>query len=146
MNTLTYLIFLAVLGVVAFFKGGPNSGTFQVFLAAAALGAIPWYFGTRDRTKPPSFAEKVFATLWVWLRRLLGFTVGGFCIVGAYFMATSNPGGKSQSSLWLGSLALAVFGGVVVYLGVFGQGTNKYDFRDDISLHSENKKRYRWWF
>ena len=99
MNTFTYLALLAVLVVVTLLKGGFNSGTLVVLFTAAALGAIPWYFGTRDRTKPPSFIEKGFATLWVWLRRLVCFTVGVSLMFGAFYTVTSNPDGKSISDL-----------------------------------------------
>lgn len=145
MNTPTYLVLLLVFAVMAFLKGGADKGTLYIFFAAAALCAIPWYFGTRDRTKPASFIEKTLATLWVWFRRLIGFTIGGGLIAGGFFMATSPVGAQSLSNL-LGALGLAAFGAFVVYLGMFGQGHKKHDFRDDIRLHQENKRRYRWWF
>jgi hypothetical protein len=146
MNTFTYLAFASIIGVGIFWKGGLNTGTVVVFLVAVLLGTIPWYFGTRDRTKPPSIGEKILAGLWVWLRRLLGFTVGGAFMVGAVYMATSNPDGTPLSDLWLGVLALFLFGLFLFYLGLFGQGPNQSELRDDIRLHTENKKRYRWWF
>jgi hypothetical protein len=145
MNTPTYLVLLLVFAVVLFLKGGTDKGVLYIFLAAAALCAIPWYFGTRDRTKPASLVEKTLATLWVWFRRLIGLTLGGGLIVGGLFMATSSKVVPSLSN-FLGALGLAAFGAFVVYLGIFGQGHEKHDFRDDIRLHRENKRRYRWWF
>lgn len=112
----------------------------------ALLAAIPWYFGTRDRTRPPSQVEKVLATLWVWLRRLVGFTVGGALMIGAFSTATSNPAGKSLTDIWLAVLALIAGGIFIFYLGFFGQGPKRSELGDDIRLHSENKRRYRWWF
>ena len=146
MNTLTYFALLSLIGVVAFWRGGANSGTFLLLLMVAVLAAIPWYFGTRDRTKPPSHVEKVLATIWVWLRRLVGFTVGGALMVGAFSTATSNPDGKSPTDIWIAAVALVAGGIFFFYLGLFGQGDKKSELRDDLRLHSENKRRYRWWF
>lgn len=146
MNTITYLALIALVAVAALWKSGVNSGTFFVLLAAAALGAIPWYFETRDRTKPPSLFETGLATLWVWLRRLVCFTVGGFLMFGAFSTVTLNSDGKSLSDVWLAALALIAGGGFFFYLGFFGQGHKQSELRDDILLHSKNKQRYRWWF
>lgn len=146
MSTATYLTFLLILAAAALAKGGANLGTLLIFLAATVLCAIPWYFGTRDRAKPPSLVERLFATAWVWFRRFLCFTVGGLCFVGAAFMATSPQAAKDFSRPGLTALAIALFGAAICYLGVFGQGKNQYDLRDDIRLHKENKRRYRWWF
>ena len=145
MNTPTYFVLLLVFAVVSFLKGGADKGSFYIFFAAAALCAIPWYFGTRDRTKPASVIEKTLATLWVWFRRLIGLTIGGGLIAGGVFTATSSRVAPSLSNL-LGALGLAAFGAFVVYLGIFGQGHSQSDFRDDLRLHKENKRRYRWWF
>jgi hypothetical protein len=146
MNTATYLGLLVVLAVVALLKGGLSTGTIVTFSAAASLAAIPWYFGTRDRRSPPSRTETFLAALWVGLRRLVGFSVGGYLFFGAFSIAISNPGFKQQDALLLEVLALLGGGVFFFYLGFFGQGNQRSALRDDIRLHAENKRRYRWWF
>ena len=146
MNTATYLGLLVVLAVAALLKGGLSIGTVVIFFAAALLAAIPWYFGTRDRSNPPSRTETFLAALWVGLRRLVGFSVGGYLFFGAFSIAISNPGLKQQNALLLEVLALMGGGVFFFYLGFFGQGNQRHALRDDIRLHAENKRRYRWWF
>ena len=146
MNTPTYFGFLTLVGVGVFYFGGVNVGTFSVFLFAAGLGAIPWYFETRDRSAPPSVPEIVLATVWLWLRRLVGFGMGGYFWFGAFTTVISNPQKKSFDDMWITALALAAGGLLFLYLGSFGQGHERSELKDDIRLHAENKKRYRWWF
>ena len=146
MNTPTYFGFLTLVGVGVLYFGGVNTSTFLVFLLAAGLGAVPWYFETRDRDAPPSLAEIVFATFWLWLRRLVGFGMGSYFLFGAFTTVMSSPQKKSFDDMWLTALALAAGGLCFLYLGYFGQGHKRSELRDDICLHAENKKRYRWWF
>ena len=146
MKLLTYLAFFVLLALVAFLKGGLNSSTVYGFLLLAVVTAIPLYFGTRDRQKPASTFETILATVWLWLRRLVCFTFGAGLLFGAYSTVKSNPLGVPSSDVWLATAALTTGGLFGLYLGVFGQGTNRSELRDDIRLHSENKKRYRWWF
>ena len=146
MNTATYLGFLILVGVSILYFVGVNTSTLLVFLLAAGLGAVPWYFETRDRNAPPSLTEVVVATFWMWLRRLVGFGMGGYFLLGAFTTVTTNPEKKSFDDMWLTALALAVGGLYFLYLGYFGRGHKSAELRDDIRLHSENKNRYRWWF
>ncbi len=146
MSTPTFFGFLILVGGGILYFGGINASTCLVFLFAAGLGAVPWYFETRDRTASPSSAELILATLWLWLRRLVGFGVGGYFLFGAFSTVTTNPEKKSFDDMWLAALALAVAGVCFLYLGYFGQGHIRSELRDDIRLHSENKKRYKWWF
>ena len=39
-----------------------------------------------------------------------------------------------------------LMGAFMIYVGIFGQGNRRYDYKDDLKLHRENKKRYKWWF
>ena len=91
MNTPTYFGFLTLVGAGVLYLGGLNTGTFSVFLLAAGLGATPWYFETRDRNVPPSVPEIVLATVWLWLRRLVCFGIGGYFWFGAFTTVISNP-------------------------------------------------------
>jgi hypothetical protein len=40
-----------------------------------------------------------------------------------------------------GGLLLGLY---MVYVGWFGQGNNRTSFGDDLELHQQNKKRYKW--
>ena len=107
---------------------------------------IAWYLATRDKTKLPSYIETFSATLWLWLRRILGITLGGILIATSIFMVVSNPNEKSLFSIWLASILCAMLGVFLVRFGLFGDGDKRHNFRDAVNQHSDNKRRYHWWF
>lgn len=145
MKASSYLAALIAVSVLIFFRVEASRGAVISFLVLAALMAIPLYFGTRDRNKPPSIVESVIAHLWVWFRRFLGLLLGGpMAFGGIYFLFVANP--REPNIPWYGCVLLSLFGFFVLYLGFVGQGTDRNAFRDDIKLHQENKRRYKWWF
>jgi len=70
--------------------------------------------------------------------------MGGLMIAGAVQVAYGYPASVGHRALAAGGLAL--LGIFLIYFGIIGQGTNRYQWRDDIDLHKQNKRRYRWWF
>jgi hypothetical protein len=117
-----------------------------VILLFALVAALSLYLMGRDRSKPPTAGERTLATIWLWLRRTLAFSLGGACLFGGGYIAFFTRASKDFENPVLSGVVLALFGTGIIYMGVFGQGADRFDFRDDLRLHSENKRRYRWWF
>lgn len=131
MGTTAYLVLLAVVAIAIYIKAGINQGSVTVFLVIAALAAIPWYFGTRNSAQKPSPVERVFATAWLWFRRLLCFSLGGVCLGGAGYYALSE--GPYKELPWLAIIFLGCFGIALLYYGVVG-GHKQHSLRDDSAL------------
>jgi len=146
MSKLTYLVLVIVVAAALLLRNGPSTAAVSVLLAFAALAAIPLYFATRDRSRPASGGERVAATAWVWVRRILGVGMGLFMLTGAVFMAIADTGPPGLPNRWVGVFLLAFLGAFLVYFGFVGQGAHRYQWRDDVELHGQNKRRYRWWF
>lgn len=146
MNTVTYLAFVGIMSFMFFAQDGFSSKAITGVVIAAAIAAIPWYFGTRDRSATASPLEVVLATIWVWFRRLIGAVAGSFFLFGAWKAATADTWGDGTGSPWVAAVVLAGFGLFSLYVGFVGQGHKRYDWRDDVALHQNNKRRYKWWF
>jgi hypothetical protein len=145
MNSAVFLAILASAAALGIARGYDLAAGAPVLAIAAVLLAIPWYLSTRDRSKPPSSAERVVASGWVWFRRIVCFGIGVLCFHFASAPWAFGLKGKPiwDAFLWTGGF-LAV-GVVVVALGVFGYGARYYgDNRGAGKLHSDNKKRYGW--
>lgn len=145
MTTAAFVAFALLVSVLFLVKSALSGTGIGILFVVLALAAIPWYFGTRDRSAEPSLAERVFATAWVWFRRILGVSVGAMFILGGVYSALSEAGSRELSSQWIASGLLVLLGIFLIYFGIIGQGTNQYDWRDDVALHKEHKRRYRWW-
>lgn len=134
-----YVAFVGGLALLLFLRHGLSPGTMVAVLVWAILAAIPWYFGTRNRSTEPSRLERILASLWVWFRRIIGVGAGALFLWAGWDIAWST-----DSRLMGGVLALLGFG--CIYFGIVGQGWNSTDWRDDVDLHQDNKRRYKWWF
>ena len=132
MGTKAYLVLLAVVAIAIYVKAGISQASVTVFLVVAALAAVPWYFGTRDSAQKPSAAERVFATTWLWFRRLLCFSLGSICLGGAGYYALWE--GFHPETSWLSILFFSCFGIALLYYGVVG-GRKQHSLRDDSDLH-----------
>jgi hypothetical protein len=146
MGKVAYFAFVALVAVFAIARLGFRASTVVAIVVIALLAAVPLYFGTRDRSRPASLGETALATAWLWFRRAVCFTFGTFCVAGGGYLAFSAAGAKDFTHPELVGLGIVLFGMAVIYMGVYGQGTNRADYRDDLRLHAENKRRYRWWF
>lgn len=136
MNTLGFFVFIGMFSVLLLLRHGVSSRTGIGVLAMALLAAIPWYFGTRDRSIRPGRSERFLANLWVWLRRSVGIGAGALFLWTAWSVVATNI---------LGGSLLALAGVFFIYVGVVGQGNDRMAWRDDIDLHRNNKRRYKWW-
>ncbi|MCL2020796.1 MAG: hypothetical protein FWG81_01495 [Betaproteobacteria bacterium] len=114
-----------------------NSRVILIIAVIAILLAIPLYFGTRDRTRPPSGAERIAATVWLWFRRILCFSFGVLLFAAIIIM--------KDIPFWLA--LLFAFGGVfIIFTGFVGGKDDGTNWKDNIEHHSQNKDRYDWWF
>ena len=125
------------------FRGGSLDSALPVLAIAALVLALPWYFGTRDRSKPASGIERTLARCWLWFRRIV---CGGISLLLFYFAAApllfdSKLELSWGSFFWIVGFGLA--GLLVARLGIFGHGGAYYG--DDVGafkMHGENKGRY----
>lgn len=109
----------------------------------AALCGVHAYFHSR-RDKPPSMWERLFAGIWLVMRRVLCFGMafcfwGGSCALIYQIAIKATP---LSSLLWLGFLV--PLGYLFVHWGLYGRGYKKHDFTDDRRAHEARKKRYGW--
>ena len=119
---------------------GFDQNTPGAVAAIAALMMIPWYFSSRDRSKPPSVVETVAATCWRGI---------GLLLCGVLFALFVGAGGIVTGSVWGAIVAIAVIAFVLAlvrfarrleYPGVQSQSG------EELTRHEENKKRYGWRF
>lgn len=138
------LVFVAVLAVAE--ADGFNSKSAFLFSFVAVPIGIAWFFYSR-RTESVSAFETAAANIWLLVRRLVCFAgallfLYGAVMVGfALFQRAIELSVFERIVLTILMLAMAAF---CVWVAIFGQGPNRYAFRDDIELHRENKRRYRW--
>ncbi|MBH9576095.1 hypothetical protein [Inhella proteolytica] len=135
----TFWIVACVLFGLLLARNGVNKASIIVCGVAAVLLCIPFYFATRDRSKPPSRTERSLAFAWMIFRRTLGIFFGGAMVAGAGVAFVKGPFGPGES------VFLLLIGLCVLWATWFGQGYKKHTFTDDLDLHRENKRRYRWW-
>lgn len=136
MNNKGFVVFNGVFAALIFIRHGFSSRSVVAVLVMALLTAIPWYFGARNQSIRPGRFERFLANAWVWLRRSVGIGAGALFLWTAWSVVGTN---------FLGGSLLALTGAFFVYVDVVGQGNDRSAWRDDIALHRNNKKRYKWW-
>lgn len=129
-------VVLLIIALFLLMTNGVNKAAVTSVVACGLFLAIPWYFSTRDRSRPPSAFEKFAASCWLWCRRIACCGVGILMVLAVLIYGKEAPFLAS-----LGGLLLGLF---IVYAGWFGQGNNRFNFSDDLKLHKQNKKRYKW--
>lgn len=88
--------------------------------------------------------QRVLATAWLVVRRVLSFTLAAIClVVGVLLLVFALSAAGSWHGFLGGSLFL-LLAMCLAWVGVFGQGRNRYELRDDIDQHSRNRKRFGW--
>jgi hypothetical protein len=143
MDGLGALLLLALTAVMAvMIAEGINDTTIVVFAPLASMIGVSWYFYSR-RSKPLTLIEKVAANSWLFIRRLVGF-IGALVFVAIavfVFLPASDLTWQSRLGAVLFFLILSAFS---LWVAIYGQGNNRYQFKDDIELHRHNKRRYKW--
>jgi len=138
MGALALLVAVGLASVAMVLEHGFTPVALGGTIAVSLLLAIPFYFGTRDRSAPPSRTEKVAATAWMIVRRALGLALGVPSVIGSVRLLIEGE--------WLAAIVIAGVGLAALWAAWFGQGHSQGRWRDDFELHTENKRRYRWWF
>lgn len=146
MKATEYVAFVGFVAILFLFQKGVSAGTVTAVAVMAVLAAIPWYFGTRNRSEEPSRSERFFAALWAWFRRVVGLCAGVLFLWAGWGIAHSSSLGHGTISTVFAGIAIAGLGLFCLYIGIVGQGRNRADCRDDVALHNSNKHRYKWWF
>ena len=111
-----------------------------VCLFALALGFVFIWYVNPDRCENPSKAQTFVAKTWIIFRRIASFTAaaGGFFVI--YILWNTADALEDK----LGPILLVAFLSLFfVYVGIVGQGPNRYDFSDDLKLYKKIKKKYR---
>lgn len=109
-------------------------------LFVAAFSLFCWYISP-FRQAPASKGQMFFARLWLLFRRLV------CCVAAIIFLLALIPVMQSDMAVLskIGAVAFIVLMAVfVVYVGIVGQGWNRYSFKDDIALYQAVKKKYKW--
>ena len=120
MSTTAYLVLLAIIGIATYLNAGFSHGGVIFFLVVAALAAIPWCFGTRDAAREPSRLQRIFATIWLWFRRLLCFALGAVCLWVVGYTAFSPAGFREVPEPWFVIIFAVCFGIALLIYGVVG--------------------------
>lgn len=128
-----------------FIKYGLSLTTLITILVVAALASIPWYFGTRNRAAEPTRSESALATLWVLFRRVVSACAGALLLWAGWRIAYTTTLADGTMPSGLVGAAVALMGLFCIYVGVFGHGWSA-DWHNDVALHRDNKRRYKWWF
>ena len=138
-----YLTLLLPVSIPILAHGGfVEPRNWRITLILAVILILPVYMEYRGQLPKPSRTEKIFFTLWKWLRRLLVFI---FLILLLYFIAivvtdSATPIGKKL----LISAVVAVLGFYIAHFGVYGQKSRGESLADARERYRRMKKRYGW--
>ena len=77
-----------------------------------------------------------FGLVW-----LFGYTLNTMTLLGMTLAVQKAP---LTPGLVAGLVVALLFAGFFGWVGWYGQGPRRYDFKDDVRQHAENKRRYRW--
>jgi hypothetical protein len=141
------IYFLSVAALWAFFAlTKPLDIRLVMILSiATALLAIPAYFeNRRARFRTPSTIERIAARSWLWLRRVVGGLGAALFLLAAVAGIVSPPSSASTLERLVMPLVMLGLVGLCVWIAWVGQGPHRHLWRDDLKLHRDNQKRYRW--
>ena len=140
-----YVAFLLLFGVTFLVVADMRVSTFEVAAGVAMLAAIPFYFGTRDKSRQVSATERFFATAWLWLRRLLCCGMGLALSLGALFDAFVPGAMPPAGNRWIILAGGLVFGAALIAFGIIGESSLR-GWRANVEAHRAHRRRYGWWF
>lgn len=141
-DTVIFIIIAAAVAVITTFVATQqvDRDTFIIFSFLAVPILISYYFNSR-KSKIPSSSEKIVASVWLLIRRLVCFSaaifLGGLAILIVIF---SDFTFQSFGA----SFAFIVVSAFCIWVGFYGQGWKRADWKDDVALHNQNKARYKW--
>jgi hypothetical protein len=114
----------------------------QVTLVLAVIFILPVYMVYRSQLPKPSRTEKIFFTLWKWLRRLLAFTcvILFLCFIVLVVTDSATPIGEKL----LISAVVAILTFYIAHFGVYGEKYRHESLADTRERYRQMKKRYGW--
>ena len=138
-----YLILLLPVSIPILAHGGfVEPRNWQVTLALAVIFALPIYMDYRSQLPKPSRTEKIFFTVWKWLRRLLAFTC---VILFLYFIVLVVPNVAAPiGEKLLISAFVAILAFYIAHSGVYGKKSRSESLTDARERYRRMKKRYGW--
>jgi len=143
MNWKLYILFITVVGIALFSRTTIGSLPVIVYVVAALVFAIPFYFMAR-RSEAPTTTETVMATLWLWLRRLLcSFMALGLAVVGIVLLLTFDLSKGIIAGVVM-PITAVLMGLICAFIGWFGVPNHGRRLPDYIRSYKENKQRYKW--
>ena len=138
-----YLVLLLPVSIPILAHGGfVEPRNWQVTLALAVIFVLPVYMDYRSQLPKPSRTEKIFFTLWKWLRRLLAFAC---VILFLYFIVLVVPNvAASIGEKLLISAVVAILAFYIAHFGVYGEKYRSESLADARERYRQMKKRYGW--
>ena len=138
-----YLILLLPVSIPILAHGGfVEPRNWQVTLALAVIFILPVYMEYRSQLPKPSRTEKIFFTLWKWLRRLLAFAC---VILFLYFIVLVVPNVAAPIGEKLLISVVAVLASYITHFGVYGERKYRGESLADVrERYRRMKKRYGW--
>ena len=139
-----YLTLLLPVSIPILAHGGfVEPRNWRITLVLAVILILPVYMDYRSQLPKPSRTEKIFFTLWKWLRRLLAFTC---VILFLYFIVLVVPNAAAPiGEKLLISAVVAILALYIAHFGVYGE--KKYrgeSLADARERYRQMKKRYGW--
>lgn len=136
---LFFLLLVLPIGSIAIGDGDSGKSLF-VYIFASSIICISCYFSHR-RKYLPTKSEKLAANVWLFIRRSVAVVAILFFSIILIMSLITDLEVEKKFGLAFFSLSIII---ISIWVGVYGQGNNRFDFEDDLELHNENKKRYGW--
>ena len=136
-----YLILLLCIPILAH-SGFVEPRHWQATLALAVIFILPVYMVYRSQLPKSSRTEKIFFTLWKWLRRLLAFAcvILFLCFIVLVVPNVAAPIGEKL----LISAVVAILAFYIAHFGVYGEKYRSESLADARERYRQMKKRYGW--
>ena len=138
-----YLILLLPVSIPILAHGGfVEPRNWQVTLALAVIFILPVYMVYRSQLPKSSRTEKIFFTVWKWLRRLLAFAcvILFLCFIVLVVTDSATPIGEKL----LISAVVAILAFYIAHFGVYGEKYRSESLADARERYRQMKKRYGW--
>ena len=136
-----YLILLLCIPILAH-SGFVEPRNWQVTLALAVIFILPVYMVYRSQLPKSSRTEKIFFTVWKWLRRLLAFAcvILFLCFIVLVVTDSATPIGEKL----LISAVVAILAFYIAHFGVYGEKYRSESLADARERYRQMKERYGW--
>jgi hypothetical protein len=139
-RVLAAIALLAIVGLLKGLESGFDRGLLFALCGVGVMLAIAVYFENR-RDVEPDRLERTLAGGWLVFRRIVCFGAAFLVVAGMALVAFAAP---ITAGVVLGLVIAGGFAAFFIWVGLYGQGKQRFLLSDDVRLHEENKRRYRW--